>query len=115
MRGTADEQRAANPSGDVWHDCRQEDLGPGRPENKFVHRLVDDHRVFQATEVSTESFPFVFSVGIVLWPTVGGHDRQKVVRRSRPAVGECMARYNRDEVESSWVRHATEDAKSDDE
>ena len=43
---------------------------PGRPEKNWAQRLVDDLRVFQATEGSTEkSVHLVFGVETVLWPT----------------------------------------------
>ena len=49
----------------------------------------------------------------VLWPTAakkGGKWCWGVVE-----AAECfMTRWHRDEAESSWLRHATEDAKSDD-
>ena len=55
----------------------------------------------------------VFGVGTVLWPTAakkGGKWYRRVVE-----AAECfMKRWHRDEAESSWLRHATEDAKSDD-
>ena len=46
-----------------------ENPGPGRPEKNWAQYLVDDLRVFRATEGSTESLPLVFGVGTVLWPT----------------------------------------------
>ena len=39
-----------------------ENPGPGRPENTSAQCLVDDLRVFRATEGSTESAPLVFGV-----------------------------------------------------
>ena len=49
----------------------------------------------------------------VLWPTAankGGKWYRGVVE-----AAECfMTRWHRDEAESSWLRHATGDAKSDD-
>ena len=55
----------------------------------------------------------VFGVGTVLWRTAakkGGKWYRGVVE-----AAECfMTRWHRDEAESSWLRHATEDAKSDD-
>ena len=39
-----------------------ENPGPGRPEKNWAQRLVDDLRVFRATEGSTESVPLVFGV-----------------------------------------------------
>ena len=42
---------------------------PGRPEKNWAQFLVDDLRVFRATEGSTESFPLVFDVETVLRPT----------------------------------------------
>ena len=75
--------------------------------------LVNDLMVFRATEGSTESFPLVFRVQTVLWPTAakkGGKWYREVVE-----AGECfMVRCHRDEAESNWLGHAAEDAKSDD-
>ena len=75
--------------------------------------LVDDLRVFRATEGSTEKIPLFFGAETVLWPTAakkGGKWYRGVVE-----AAECfMTRWHRDEVESGWLRHATEDAKSDD-
>ena len=75
--------------------------------------LVDDFRVFRATEGSTKSIPLVFIVETVLWPTVakkGGKWCRGVVE-----TAECaMMRWLRDKAERSWPRHAIEDAKSDD-
>ena len=55
----------------------------------------------------------VFGVETVLWPTAakkGGKWYRGVVE-----AAECfMTRWHRDEAESSWLRHTTEDAKSDD-
>ena len=46
-----------------------EDPGPGRQEKNSASCLVDDPRVFRATEGSTESVPLVFGAETVLWPT----------------------------------------------
>ena len=92
-----------------------ENLGPGRPAKNWAQCLVDDLRVFRATEGSTESVPLVFinSVETVLWPTAakkGGKWYRGVIE-----AAECfMTRWHRDEAGSSWLRHAAEDAKSDD-
>ena len=55
----------------------------------------------------------VFGVETVLWPTAakkGGKWYRGVVE-----AAECfMTRWHRDEAESSWLRHTTEDAKSGD-
>ena len=55
----------------------------------------------------------VFGVETVLWPTAakkGGKWYRGIVE-----AAECfMTRWHRDEAESSWLRHTTEDAKSDD-
>ena len=79
----------------------------------MAQRLVDDLRVFRASEGSRESVPIVFGVEMVLWPTAakkGGKWYRGVVE-----AAECfMTRWHRDEAESSWLRHPTEDAKSDD-
>ena len=54
----------------------------------------------------------VFGVETVLWPTAakGGKYCRGVVE----AAEYFMMRWHRDEAESSWLRHTTEDAKSDD-
>ena len=69
--------------------------------------------MFRAAEGSTESVPLVFGVETVLWPTAankGGKCYRGVVE-----AAECfMTRWQRDEAENSWLRHATEDAKSED-
>ena len=55
----------------------------------------------------------VFGVETVLWPTAAKKGRQWY--RGVVEAAECfMARWHKDEAESSWQRHATEDAKSDD-
>ena len=55
----------------------------------------------------------VFGVETVLWPTAakkGGKWYRGVVE-----AAECfMTRWHRDEAESSWLRHAADDANSDD-
>ena len=72
-----------------------ENPGPGRPEKNWAQCLVDDLRVFRATEGSTESVPLVFGVETVLWPTAakkGGKWYWGVVE-----AAECsMARWHRD-------------------
>ena len=40
-----------------------------RPEKNWAQCLVDDLRIFRATEGSTESVPLVLGVETVLWPT----------------------------------------------
>ena len=47
----------------------EENPAPGRPEKNWAKCLVDDLRVFRATERSTERVPSVFGVETVLWPT----------------------------------------------
>ena len=55
----------------------------------------------------------VFGVETVLWPTAAKKGR-KWYRRV-VEVAECfMTMWLRDEAKRSWLRHATEDAKSDD-
>ena len=54
----------------------------------------------------------VFGVETVLSPTAakeGGQGYRGVVE-----AAECFMRWHRGEAESSWLRHAAEDAKSDD-
>ena len=53
----------------------------------------------------------VFGVETVLSPTAakeGGQGYRGVVE-----AAECFMRWHRGEAESSWLRHAAEDAKSD--
>ena len=90
-----------------------ENPGPGRQEKNWDRSLVHDLRVFRATDGSTEGVPLVFGVENVLWPTAakkGG----KWYRRVVEAVECFITRWHRDEVEGSWLRHATQDAKRDD-
>ena len=61
----------ANPWGEFETMAGGENLGPGRPENNWAQYLVDDLRVFQATEGSTDSFPSLLGVETMLWATVG--------------------------------------------
>ena len=106
---------------DICDTCRvmfgtmagRENPGQGRPETNWAQCIVDDLRVFRATEGSTESVPLVFGAETVPWSTAakkGGKWYRGVVE-----AADCfMTRWHRDEAESSWLRHATEDAKSDD-
>ena len=55
----------------------------------------------------------VFGVETVLWPT-GAKKGGKWYRGVVEAAEYFMTRWHRNEAESSWLRHATEDAKSDD-
>ena len=58
-----------------------------------------------------KSVPLVFGVETVLWSTAarkGGKWYRGVVE-----AAECFMRWHMDEAESSWLRRATEDAKSD--
>ena len=67
----------------------------------------------RATEGSTESVNLVFGVETVLWPTAaksGGKWYREVVESAK----SFMTKWHKDEAESSWPRHATEDAKGDD-
>ena len=90
-----------------------ENPGPGRPEKNWAPCLVDERRVFRATVGFTESVPLVFGVETVQQPTAamkGGKWYRGVVE-----AAECfMTRWHRDEAESSLLRHAAEDTKSDD-
>ena len=75
---------------------------PGRPEKNWAQCLVDNLRVFRATEESTENFSLVFGVETVLWPTAaekGG----RWYRRGLEAADCFMARWHRDEAESIWL------------
>ena len=55
----------------------------------------------------------VFGVETVLRPTAGKKGGKWY--RGVVEAAECfMTRWHRDEAESSWLRHTTEDAKSDD-
>ena len=63
-----------------------ENPGSGRPETNWAQCLVDDLRVFGATEGSTESAPLVFGVETVLWPTAA-KEGWEVVSGSRRSGG----------------------------
>ena len=82
--------------------------GPGRPEKNRAQCRGHGLRVFG----STEYLLLVFGLETMLWPTAakkGGKWYRGVVK-----AAECfMTRSHRDEADSSWPRHATEDAKSD--
>ena len=54
----------------------------------------------------------VFGVETMLWPTAAKKGR-KWYRGVVEAAARFMTRWHRDEAESSWLHHATEDAKSD--
>ena len=85
--GTADGQRATNPSGDVWGDGWWGESGTRPTEKNWAQCLVDN-LAFRATEGSTESVPLVFGVETVLWPTAaqkGGKWYRGVVE-----VAECF-------------------------
>ena len=88
-----------------------ENPGPGRPKKNWTQCLVDDLRVFRATEGSTESFASLFGINTVLWFSAA-EKSGKWYRVVVEAAEYFMARWNRDEAESSWLRHAAEDAKS---
>ena len=90
-----------------------ENPGPGRPEKNWTQCLVDDLIVFRATEGSTESVSLAFGVETVVWPTAaekGGKWYRGVVE----AAKYFLTRWHRDEAKRSLLRHAQEDAKSDD-
>ena len=74
--------------------------GRGRPEKNWAQCLVDDIRVFEATEGSTDSSPLLFGVETVLWPRAakkGGSWHRGVV----DAADRFMTRWHRGEVEKS--------------
>ena len=85
--------------------------GRGRPENNWAQCLVDDIRVFEATQGSTDSSPLLFGVETVLWPTAakksGNWHRGGV-----DAADRFMTRWHRGEEEKSWQRLTVEDVKS---
>ena len=85
--------------------------GRGRPEKNWVQCLVDDIRVFEATERSTDSSPLFFGVDTVLWPRAAkksGNWHRGIV----DAADRFMTRWHRDEVEKSWQRLTAKDTKS---
>ena len=68
---TADYQRAADPSGDVWGDGwwgEPRIIRPTRKELGPMSIIAEDLRVFQATEGSTESSTLLFGAEALLWP-----------------------------------------------
>ena len=74
--------------------------GRGRPEKNWAQCLVDDIRVFEATEGSTDSSPLLFGVETVLWPRAakkGGSWHRGVV----DAADRFMTIWHRGEVEKS--------------
>ena len=85
--------------------------GRSRPENNWAQCLVDDIRVFEATEGSTDSSPLLFGVETVLWPraakNIGSWHRDIV------DAADCfMTRWHRGEAEKSWQHLTAENAKS---
>ena len=64
-----------------------ENPGPGRPEKNWAQCLVDDLRVFGATEGPTESVPLVFGVETVLSPTAAKKEGWEEVSGSRRSGG----------------------------
>ena len=64
-----------------------ENPGPGRSAKNWVQCLVDDLRVFRATEGFTEFVLLVFGVETVLWPTAAN-------KRVRSGIGESSKRRN---------------------
>ena len=84
--------------------------GRGRPENNWARCLVDDIRVFEATEGSTDSSPLLFKVETVLWPRAA--KKSGNWHRGIDAAGRFMTRWHRGEAEKSWQHPTAEDAKS---
>ena len=85
--------------------------GRGRPGKNWAQGLVDDIRVFEATEGSTNSSPLLFEVETVLWPRAAknsGNWHRGIV----DAADGFMTRWHRGEAEKSWQRLTAEDAKS---
>ena len=65
----------------------EENPVPGRPEKNWAQCLVDDLRVFGATEGPTESVPLVFGVETVLSPTAAKKEGWEEVSGSRRSGG----------------------------
>ena len=87
-----------------------ENPGPGRPEKNWAQCLADIW-VFQASEGSTDSSPFLFGVETVLWPKAAKKSG-KWHRGVVDAANRFMTRWHQHEAEKSWRRHAVENAKS---
>ena len=86
--------------------------GRGRPEKNWAQCLVDDIRVFEATEGSTDRSPLLFGVETVLWPRATKKNRNWH-RGIVAAAYRFMTRWHRGEAEKSWQRlTAAEDAQS---
>ena len=86
---------------------------PCRSENNWAHCLADDLIIFQATEGSTEGYPFLFGVETAFWPRAAKKSGKWYGGVVEAADG-FMARWHRDEAERSRLRHAAEDAKNGD-
>ena len=84
--------------------------GRGRPEKNWAQCLVDDIRVLEATEGSTDNSPLLLGVDTVLWPRAA----KKNGNWHRGIVGEAdrfMTRWHRGEAEKSWQRLTEEEAR----
>ena len=85
--------------------------GRGRPENIWTQCLVDDIRLFAATEGSMDSSPLLFGVETVLWPRAAKKSGNWH-RRFVDAEDRFTTRWHRGEAERSWQRFTAEDANS---
>ena len=86
--------------------------GRGRPEKNWAQCLVNDIRVFEATEGSTDSSLLLFGVETVLWPSAtmkSGNWHRGIV----DAADRFMTRRHRGEAEKSWQRLTAEDVTSE--
>ena len=79
--------------------------GRGRPGNNWAQCLVDDLRVFEATEGSTDSSPLLFGVETA---EKSGNWHRRIV----DAADRFMKRWHTGAAEKSWQSLPAEDAKS---
>ena len=85
--------------------------GRGRPEKKWAQCLVEEIKVFEATEGSTDSSHLLVGVRTVLWPRAAkksGNWHRGII----DAADRFGTRWHRGEAEKGWQRLTAEDAKS---
>ena len=68
--------------------------------------IVEDLRVFRATEGSTEHCPLVFGVETEVW-TVAANKAGKRYRGVLEAAKRCMVMWQKDGADASRKRHAS--------
>ena len=83
-----------------------ESPGPGGQSKSWHQCLVDDLRVFRATEGSTEHSPLVFGVETALWP-MSAKKAGNWYRGVLEAAEQFMVRWHENEAKVSRKRHAS--------